>query len=118
MKSILNSHCLNQVTSPETLDAHFKWTGINLPQYHFLEQTSGPKKWEDTTGKLYMFVDAVDACGTLIAVGKYLKIKNPSINVVRGNLSKLCAFRKFELKRAWPMLGGRACRWPPSSWHP
>ncbi|KAM0876466.1 hypothetical protein ACQ4PT_036157 [Festuca glaucescens] len=30
MKTIPNSHCLNQVTNPANPDAHFKWTGTSI----------------------------------------------------------------------------------------
>jgi cysteine synthase len=30
MKTIPNSHCLNQVTNPANPDAHFRWTGTSL----------------------------------------------------------------------------------------
>lgn len=68
MKTIPNSHCLNQVTNPANPDAHFKWTG--------------PEIWKDTAGKVDMFVAAVGSGGTLTGVGKYLKMKNPSIKIV------------------------------------
>jgi cysteine synthase len=29
MKTIPNSHCLNQVTNPANPDAHFRWTGTS-----------------------------------------------------------------------------------------
>lgn len=68
MKTIPNSHCLNQVTNPANPDAHFKWTG--------------PEIWKDTAGKVDMFVAAVGTGGTLTGVGRYLKMKNPSIKIV------------------------------------
>uniref|UniRef100_A0ACD5ZSM0 Uncharacterized protein n=1 Tax=Avena sativa TaxID=4498 RepID=A0ACD5ZSM0_AVESA len=68
MKNIPNSHCLNQVTNPANPDAHFKWTG--------------PEIWKDTAGKVDMFVAAVGSGGTLTGVGRYLKMKNPSIRIV------------------------------------
>ncbi|XP_062229056.1 cysteine synthase-like isoform X2 [Phragmites australis] len=68
MKSIPNSHCLNQVTNPANPEAHFKWTG--------------PEIWKDTAGKVDMFVASVGSGGTLTGVGRYLKMKNPSVNIV------------------------------------
>lgn len=43
---------------------------------------SGPEIWKDTAGKVDFFVTAAGTGGTLSGVGRYLKIKNPSINIV------------------------------------
>ncbi len=50
------------------------------PEAHIL--TTGPEIWEDTEGRVDIFVAGVGTGGTLTGTGRFLKGKNPAIAVV------------------------------------
>jgi cystathionine beta-synthase len=61
-----------------------QFTNLENPQAHY-EQT-GPEIWEQSGGRVTVFVASAGTGGTISGVGRYLKERNPAVRVIGADI--------------------------------
>jgi cystathionine beta-synthase len=67
-KEIPNSYYADQYSNPENPNSHY--------------ETTGPEIWEDSEGRITHFVCGLGTGGTVTGVARFLKEKNPKIQII------------------------------------
>jgi len=86
---------LDQFANPDNPLAHY--------------ETTGPEIWRDTAGKITHFVSSMGTTGTIMGVSRFLKEKNPQVQIVGcqpSDGSQIAGIRKWQ-----PEYLPKICDW-------
>ncbi|HTT13621.1 MAG TPA: cysteine synthase CysM [Burkholderiaceae bacterium] len=84
MQSRGEGKVLDQFANPDNPRAHY--------------ETTGPEIWRDTEGRVTHFVSAMGTTGTIMGVGRFLKERNPAIEIIGAQPeegSRIAGIRKW-----------------------
>ncbi len=82
--------------TPNSLYANQYHNPVN-PETHYL--TTGPEIWEQTEGKVDVLVVGMGTGGTITGTGKYLKEKNPAVQIVGADPVGSLLYETFKTGR-------------------
>jgi cysteine synthase B len=86
---------LDQFANPDNPLAHY--------------ETTGPEIWRDTDGKITHFVSSMGTTGTIMGVSRFLKEKNPQVQIIGcqpSDGSQIAGIRKWQ-----PEYLPKICDW-------
>jgi len=86
---------LDQFANPDNPLAHY--------------ETTGPEIWRDTGGKITHFVSSMGTTGTIMGVSRFLKEKNPQVQIIGcqpSDGSQIAGIRKWQ-----PEYLPKICNW-------
>ncbi len=78
-------HMLDQFSNPDNPLSHY--------------ETTGPEMWRDTEGKITHFVSSMGTTGTIMGCSRFLKEKNPAIQIIGAQPSEGACIPGI---RKWP----------------
>jgi len=67
-KEIPNSYFTDQCNNPQNIETHYR--------------TTGPEIWEQMEGKIDIFITGAGTGGTITGIGRFLKERNPKIQII------------------------------------
>ncbi|MBI2609146.1 MAG: cysteine synthase A [Deltaproteobacteria bacterium] len=92
-------YSVSRKIAEETPHSFFANQYANLSNRETHYQTTGPEIWEQTQGKIDIFVAGMGTGGTISGAGKYLKEQNPNIKIIGVDPIGSIFYEYFKTKK-------------------